>query len=405
MPATTIGTYTDPVQALNNGLKTYFMPIIVSQINDETSPLYAALKKNTESVTGNAFKLTMKIGRSGGLGARDETGALPEASSRPRRQVAVDTANLFAHFEISDKLLVTSTDTRMSFGAEATDQIKDLTADAADWVRRNLNTDHFGVFGTTAAGSTTTKLNLAAGSLINAFSPGQSIDLGTVAAGVMTVTNPKCQIASVDYPGNAIILKTALATAPAAGVSICLAGSFGKEMVGLAEILTPNNTLYGIDRNTEKWFNPQFVDKANAALNSIWIKQTINAIRSRTGEDADFIAMSPDMAVAYLQEREAIMQNIDYMVLNGGFRVAKYNDIPISEEEYFIPNSIGVFSMKTLKQAMAKDWHWLGHGSSGDPLQLRDGYPVYHGTMACYANILAEKPAALGLIKNIKPVV
>jgi len=398
MPTTTISEYT-PIEQINRGLKTYFMPNIIKQINEETSPIFSALKKNVESVPGNAFVLTMKVGRHGGIGARDETGALPTAGARPRKQVSVESKNLFAQFEISDKLLTTSKDTRMSFAAEFTDQVKDMTADAADFVTRNFNTDHTGIFGTVGSVSGKT-VTLTDDSLIDAFAPGQYLDFGAVAAGVFTPSVSGARIASVDYDNFALIFNNAIT--PVAGNKIVLSGDYGKEMTGLAEILTQNNTIYGVDRNVEKWFNPQFIDKKGDALNSIWIKKIMDAIKTRTGEKVDFIAMTPDMTTAYLQEREAIAMNVDYMQLNGGFRVAKYSDVPISEEPYFIPNAIGVFSMNTLRLAQACDWRWMG---DGNPLTKKDGYPVYTGAMACYAEVLAEKPAALGLIKGIADAV
>jgi hypothetical protein len=80
------------------------------------------------------------------------------------------------------------------------------------------------------------------------------------------------------------------------GQYITLAGNYGLELTGLKEILTPNNTLYGINRANAKWFNPQVFDKSSggqpAAFDSLWMAKALKVVDNRVGETPSFFVCS-----------------------------------------------------------------------------------------------------------------
>lgn len=248
------------IAQLEGALKTIFIGPIISQLDNGSGPLLAAIEKGEESVAGNAFKWPMQYGRSGGIGARSESADLPNPSPRKTIQGVAAPKNLYARLSFTDKLIRTSKNSKASFVDQVTDQMEALTNDARDMLRRNFVGKADGVMGKVSAAVTAGKNVVVASGNIKYFYVGQMVDIFTDAAGTITSQVAEKEIVDVDYGTSTITFGTNVTVTKDA--LITLAGNYNNELVGLGDIFTPNTTLYGIDRSINKTFNPQIITKA-----------------------------------------------------------------------------------------------------------------------------------------------
>lgn len=384
------------IALLDQALKTTYKGVIIKQIDERSGPIMAALNKSTEHIVGNKFKFPLQYGRHGGLGARAEAGALPTANPRSYKQGEAESKNIFGRISITDKLLRTSKDNAASFASQLNMQMEDIVSDAQDMLRRNLIKSSSGVMGTVSAAISSKTALVVVGNILY-FYPGQIIDVLTDTAGTVVKAIDGVRIVDVDYDTNTLTLESS--SSCAAGESITIAGSYGLELTGLEQIMTKNNIVYGINRATNKWFNPRAYAKNNAYFNSIdWLK-AIHDIDNFTGERPDFIVCNSDMAQVFYEEQLAYKTNIDYMDVKGGYRKMSFQGIPISDEKY-MPSGISyLLTLKYLTLGQLADWDWMD--DDGKILSRVTDRAAYEATLVKYAELLCTKPAAQAAITGV----
>jgi len=399
------------INTLANAFKTNYREPILVQLNEQAGPVWAALDKRNEDVVANAFKITLEYGRSGGVGSRPENGDLPAASTRLYKQGEAVTKNVFAHISLTHKLLVGSMNRDMTLVVNELDrQTQNATTDAKDYISRNFMTDHSGKFGQVtsyAAGPPRVITLEVSASILDAFYPGQVIDVLTN-LGVAKAQN--LPIIDVDYDAGTVTIdpSVTIGTAPAAGDIITIAGSHNSDLTGLMEILTKNNTIYGINRAQSKYFNPnvQYKDTNNdgtgtpAALDSMWIERAINDIEKRMGDHPDFIVCNYGVKRAYEEEQRQYSRNTEMLKVDGGFNLVSYNGVPISPEKYFPARSLAVLTMPNFYLGRVADWEWIDN--DGSILNRIDNKAAFDATLALYAELICTKPAAQSFIGGIQ---
>lgn len=388
---------TSTITTVAEALRTYYQGPIIKQLNENSGPLFAALKKKNMSAPGNTFKFPLQYGRHGGIGARGENDDLPTPSARKNKQGEAAVKNLFARIALTDKLLKGSKDSRMAFVDELTEQMANVTVDANDMIRRNFCGDHFGVMGTVSAAVTAGTSVVVVGN-IEAFYEGQVVDILTSEASY-TVTAK--EIIDVDRDTNTIKFGSNVTVLK--DDKIVLTGNYGKELTGLKEIFTKDNTLYGIDRSTAKWFNPQVFDKTSGgnptAFDSLWMAKAMKVIDNRSGETPSFFVCSDGVELAYVNEQNTYKRNIETMKVDGGYKLLTYNGTPITAEKYCTKETMMLINMDNFMLAQLSDWDWLD--ADGAILSRISNKPAFEATMALYAELVCKKPSAQAIIKGI----
>jgi hypothetical protein len=400
---------------ISEAFKTWFKDPIRNEINEKTSPFIAAIPR--KPVTENPFQIMLKYGRNGGLGARTEDGDLPEAGHRMYEQGKAETKNIFGRIALTEKLIRGSQNRNMSFEDQLTTQVEDLTKDAKDYFHRNIMSDHNGVFGIIKTVGTGSPVVLTldtsqAKTMMQAFYPGQRID--TVHTNTGVVADSGLNIADVDYENGTITLATgeAVTITAAATSGISIQGAYGLELTGMTEILTPNTTIYGVDRSAHKWFNPINVSNnpsavgTNAVLDPMQLTHLANRVKQNMGSDPDWILCNYGVEEAY---EEAMMQyerNIDVQTVKGGHKVVVWKDIPISIEDYFPRNQLACIKTSSdadgeacLYIGQESDWDWMDR--DGNVLSRVPNKAAYEATLLFYGELVCEKPGTQGLLTDI----
>lgn len=395
----------ETLTTLENALKTYYLAPIIKQLDEGSGPVLAAVEKGSKYIVGNKFKFPLQYGRSGGVGARAEDGDLPTPSARNYAQGEATSKNLYARFSLTDKMIRTSKDSKASFVNQVDEMMSNLVVDGNDMLRRNMVGSSIGAMGQVSANtSAATTFVLKAGSgSINAFYPGQYIDIGTYSGTTFTASAEGAEIADVDYATGTITL-SATATLTANDY-IFLAGNFNNELTGIEDIMTAT-TIYGIDRSSNSWFKPSVYAKAVGgtpqALDSMWIQEAFDGIDARVGEKPNFIVCNYGVQRAFIDEQNTYKRNIEYMKVNGGYDLASYARVPISVEKYMKPGIIDVINTKWLYLGRLSDWDWMD--LDGAILHRVANKAAYEGSLVEYAELLCTKPAAHARITGIAEV-
>lgn len=388
---------------MSNALKDIFLDPITKMINEQSGPVLAAIEKSSDDIKGGTIKFAIQYGRHGGIGAIAEDGDLPAASPRKYIQGVTGTKNLVGRINFTEKLMLISKNDKASFVDQVSTQMEDITNDLRDMMRRNMMGSQDGIMASVKTAVTAGKnVVIADTDNIKAFYAGQQIDIVTVSGGAVTATVVDGDyIADVDYSTNTIVLSTAATIS--VGDCIVLHGNFGKELIGLKEIFTPNNTIYGIDRSTNKWYNPQVFDHTSGgstvAFSSLYLQEAIDEIDDFTGAKPNFICCNAAMQRAYIQEQNTYKRNIEYKEVDGGYKTISYNDVAISKEKYMKDGNFYIINTDDFTLAQVADWGWLD--ADGAILSRVPNKAAYEAALTKYCELICRKPASQALVTGI----
>ncbi len=389
------------VRTLEDALKNLYLEPLIKVIDQGSGPVFAKIDKNSKNVVGEDIKFALQYGRHGGIGARGESDDLPIASPRKYKQGTAATKNLFGRISFSEKLMKISKNNAASFADQVATQMEDITVDIRDMMRRNFMGKSDGIMGTVKTAVTAGKSVIVSGK-IKPFYAGQIVDIFTVSGTTVNKAVDAKMIVDVDYASNTISFEDNVTVA--ANAYISLAGNYGKELIGLKEILTKDSTIYGIDRSVNKWYNPFTFDKTSSgsavAFDSMYLQEAIDEIEDSTGAPPDFITCNAAMLRAYIAEQNTYKRNIEHTKVDGGFELVSYNRIPISKEKYMDDNTIYLINTDDLTLAQVSDWSWMD--ADGAILSRVAEKAAYEATLTKYCELICRKPSAQAIITGVQ---
>lgn len=385
--------------AVAEALKSYYLPGLRYQLNEEASAFVTQLDRDSESVVGKEIIMALRYGRTGGIGNRADDGDLPTPNSRKTKQAKWETRNLFARFQISDKTIKASRNSVGAFANMLQQEIEDCETDAKQDLSRQAMGDGTGKLATVKSIANGTELTLKTeadaegepGTLY--FAEGMLVDIYTGA----TKDTSAAEVTLVDHDNN-IIHVDAVDAAVATDDVIYLAGNKDLEITGLDAVFTKDNTLYNIDRSTNKWFNPTIIN-VNGEISEVVIQQAIDDANRNAGSTINFMMCAFGVRRAYQNLLTAQKQIVRTMELKGGFRAIDYNGIPLMPDKYIKPGRLYCMDLKDWKMYEMGDFDWLDE--DGGILIRVSNKPVWEATLVKYCDIGCSKPKGQVLLKNI----
>lgn len=235
-----------------------------------------------------------------------------------------------------------------------------------------------------------TTVNTLVVSSVQYFAEGMIVDImdttNTVKAGARVITSVDPIAVSITVSGSAI---TTLTTD-----YVVISGSYGLELTGFAKVFTADNTLYGIDRSANKWFNPT-LEAAVGALSETKMQTGIDDAEKAAGGTLNFFATSYGVRRAYQNLLVQVKRITDVMDLEGGFKALTYNGMAFTADKYAPAGTMFGLDLSTWKKYQLADWDWLS--SDGAVLTRVADKPVWEATLAKYAEIGCNSPK-----KNVK---
>ena len=300
------------LSAASEALKKWYLPGLQYQMNNST-PILSVLERDSESVAGDKIVMALRYGRTGGIGNRADDGNLPTPNSRKTKQATWDTKNLFAQIQITDKTMKASRSNRGAFVSLLEADLEDCMTDAKDNISRQIFGDGTGKLATCAANVTTTTLTVSS---VQFLMEGMLIDLCDSNG---TVEVAEREILVVDDVANTIKISGANVSTDNTDI-VVVSGSYGLEMTGLNSVFTVDNTLYGIDRSQNKWFNPT-VKAVGGEISEVQMQWAEDEADRKAGSKINFWAASYGVRRAYQNLLLATKQIVQPMKLEGGWSV------------------------------------------------------------------------------------
>ena len=383
---------------LNETLQKDYLPGFKAQLNEELSYLYKLMEKNTDPALGAESTFLVTFGRSGGIGNRAEDGNVPTAKAAGRKQISVAPKNFYARIALSDRL-IKSGKTGAAFINALDMEMEECFRDSKDSLNRQLFGDGTGTL-------TTIKTAVAVADdevvvLDTKFlQPNMVVDV--IAIADSAVTKSGLVIKNVDEATGTITFDAT--TTAAVGDMIVTSGSYNLEITGLKKIMTLNNTIYGVDRATNAWFNPGTLTASSVILlDDDLMEKAIQRVDMKSGKKPEII-IGGYLATRVLKNYLAQYQR--YTTIDtrydAGHSTMSYDGIPVETDKYqnddvmdFL-NIQDTFSMLSIGELF--DWMDL----DGSVLKAVSGKAQYEAILTSYAEMMCKQPGANVRISGIE---
>lgn len=370
--------------AAQESLKLYYLDGLRYQLNT-ACPVLAIMERDSESVVGSEIRMAVRYGRSGGIGNRTDDGLLPIPNSRKTKQARWETKNIFARIHISDKTMRASRSREGAFVNLLEAELEDAQTDAKDALCRQVFGSNSGIMATVTAAAGPG--NTAEVSNANVFFEGQLVDVLTSSVDDTPVVTQR-EVTVVDHSTSTITLSGATFSVVIGNI-ITLYGNFDEELTGFGDVFTENNTLYGIDRATNQWFNPTVIP-VGGEISEVEIQQAIDDAEMRAGGQVNALVSSYGVRRAYQNLLLATKRTVEVMNLRGGYKALTYNDQPFIVDKYAPAQTLFGLDLDTWRVYHIMDWDWLSE--DGNILHRVTDRPVWEATLARYMDLGCSRP-------------
>ena len=370
------------IQNAENALKTVYLGAITELLNTKANPLLAKIEQTSSDVWGKEIRCAVSYGINGGIGAGDEDGDLPSANGKQYLQFVSTLKNLYGQIEISDKAIRASADGRGAFTDILDAELQSLLDASKFNLGRMLYGDGSGIVCRVVSGSGAEYLmskvsGLMEGMLVDAYSGD-------------TLVDAKLKVVSVDRAAKKVRFDRSTSSTLEVNNAICVQGSKGKEITGIAALFGSGNTLYGVDI-TKNPFLKSPVKTNVGAIDDIVIQRAIDELENNANSAVDYLACSADVKYAYQEYLGQYKRNVDVMTLDGGYKSLSFNGIPLVYERFVDDGTMYLLNTKSFKLHRLCDWRFL-ETENGKILRQNQGKATYTATLVKYCDLICSRP-------------
>lgn len=381
------------LQTADKALKSVYLGVVAEQLNTAVNPLLTKIEQTSSDVWGKDIIKLVSYGLNGGVGAGDETGALPMAAGNNYAQFKLELKNLYGSIEISDKAIRASQSNIGAFVNLLNAEMEGLLKASKYNLGRMLYGDGNGTLATVAKAKTESSSEIALSS-VKKIAIGMVIDVITTGG---TKKLEKARIIDIDR-----VTKTIKIDKPVANILttdyITIQNSKGYELTGLGAIFGKND-LYGLTRKDNSWLNP-YTKQVDNNIDMTIIQEAIDYVDETAGSEINFITCAYDVKKEYIKNLSLNRMNVDYMTLDGGFKALSYSGIPIVSDKFIEDGEMYLLNTNDFKMHQLCDWRWL-EGDAGNVIKQKLGSPTYTATLVKYADIVCDKPCGQAKLSGI----
>ncbi|MBR4124313.1 MAG: phage major capsid protein [Clostridia bacterium] len=376
----------------DNALKKVYLDVVSNQLNTNVNPFFTKIEQTSRDVWGKEIVKVAPFGINGGIGAGEETGALPQSAGNSYVKFVTELKNLYGKIEISDKAMRASENSVGAFVNLLNAEMEGLIKASQFNFGRMLFGDGSGKLATIAGVSSgvmtvDTVKNMIEGLVVDIYSSAGS----KVLAGA--------RITAIDRINKTFKVDKTLTEGVVATAFVTVQNSYGKELTGLGAIFGEGN-LYGVDRSANAWMTPY--KKTISAISDTEIQTAIDYLDENVGSAVDYITCSSDVKRAYQAYLATSRQNVDFMELQGGYKAISYNGIPVVSDRFVEDGTMYLLNTKEFALHQLCDWQWIS-GEDGRILKQNAGYATYSATLVKYADLICNKPAGLAKLTISAP--
>ena len=383
------------LQNADAALKDYYLEAVTSQLNDNLSPFFSAIEKNSANVYGKDVKLTVLRGYSGGIVSGEEDADLPSPHKNRYASICVPLKNLYGTIEISDKALRASRDSAGAFVNLLDAEMEGLIVSAKSSFQRMLHGDGSGKLCKIVKKNSSTELQVDE---VHDYFVGMSVDCAD-ALGEIDDSANGIIITGVNKANSTVTLGSAV-SALLPGGKMYVHGSMDRELTGLAAIFD-GTSIYGYDKSKDAYFAPYKLDCGGKLTESV-LSDVLDHMEECFNSKINFILCSyktRKLIASLLDANRRVVNTIDARTGYGNVTV---NDIPVYADKYCPDDRILFLNTDDFALYQLCDWEWL-EDEDGKILKQSAGKAAYTATLVKYAELVCRKPCGQAMLYNVYP--
>lgn len=407
-------------------LKEVYLPPVREVLNNAT-PLLKYIEKEIQELPGGSdFIIPLHVGRNDAAGdGRAEHGTLPTAGKQTFAKTTTAPKYLYSRMSVSGPVIAATKSNKGAFLKAVESEMKYLMQDTKRAFNRQLHSDGTDPIGfyVSGASSTTVVVDDGLGNRFDHFNKTTTVDLIDASASFVTLgtTGMTATRGSLTTGGRTITTSAALSASAADGDFFVKSGTFGKQMMGIAGIISdgnPNSVLYptglqGLTVAAEPDWAAQVVyaDGGTSELSSSTgrvdisfevLQDLLTSISSNSDydeTDVNLFLTSPGMKNQYVRLARNERVFFNNMKLDGGFSAVSYNGKPIVWDAQSKRNRIYALVTETLMLARLADLDWMD--KDGSVFYRVGDTDAYGATLFVYQELAAKIRNANGVILNL----
>lgn len=378
MPAT--------LSTIQDALKIDYLPEIKEQVNNGANYFIKKLKEKAEKINGDGknFYIPHHFGRNAGVGAGTEMGDLPDAGQQGYKGSTGNVAFIHGRLQVSNATIQASKRDETSYIRALESEVKGLTTDLQNYMRRVTMGDGSGKLASFKANTSTTTLEVDD---VRTFFVGQIIDIYTLpstsVAAARTVTD-------VDYDAKTITISGSAVTTAAGDIAVTK-GALNLEPMGLAGIISKTKTLQTLDPATYGWWKATVMNNGgtNRAISDSLVRSLLDRIDVVSGKKVEWLVSSHGIRASYESYLGTLKRYVNPMELEGGYKAIEFDGLPLLVDRYMPSQKLWAGNWDDLGWYYTSELDFMDEdGSIFSRVANKPAYEATafeYGTMVCHA--------------------
>lgn len=395
-------------------LKEVYESQLQDQLQSETITI-RRIEKTSEGVTsevgGKYVSFPIRVKRNHGIGARNESEALPVAQTQGYAPARVRLTYQYGTVELTGQTFELADKNFQAFASALQQEMDGIKQGLAKDTNRQMYGTSTGKLSTANAAGTTTTFVCSNGEAIY-LEVGMLVDVYTSADAIRNTAQTISNVQK-DTPaaGSTTVTFSAAATAMASGDYMVRSGNLGKEIIGFRQIVNNSGLVYNVDPATVPVWKSEVDDPgALRALSEGLMINMSDRIRTNGGKTT-VIFTSLGVRRSYFNLLVQQRRYTNTQKFEGGFDGLAFTtdtgEIPVVADYDCPQNSMFFLNEKELKLYQAGDWSWMNRDGSNWQRQLgvtggvTNFFDAYTATLYKYFNLGTHRRNTHGIMRNI----
>ena len=436
--ALTSGIGSSPRDNFDFVLKNYYEGPVREHLNNSI-PILKYVEKSKRKWTGRQVLFPVHLRRNHGVGARGETGTLPNAGKQAYTECRIRSKFLYGRIELTGVVIAASEGDRGSFASALRTEVEGVRRDLRVDMNRMVWGNPIAANGGVNTNATNTGLlaqvngavtiaNGASGTVVfdnpgtRYLKAGMALNIGTVTGGpgpgvtsgtgtLATAGTGELTVTSVTNTTDAVLKNTSGGSITVANNDCVARGddqdnSFNKESTGLSFMITADDDEF---QNVDTSENPEWAANvlsgtggANRPLSLELMQLAIDTTDEVAGDEPNLIMGHHSVRREYIN---LLTSDVRYSPeqLKGGFQTLTYaggmRPMPLEFDRHAPYNKLFFLNTKDIKMYTMKDWAWADRdGSSFSRKANSDSWEAF---MCWYGDLGLERRFSQTVLDDI----